>query len=70
MNFSSGRTKEEFLHVIKEWVLPGSIMSDCWKAYDCLSDAGFEHLRVNHSMSFKILTPVTILTPLTVHGQL
>ena len=48
------RSKEELLRVIKEWVLPGTtIMSDCWKAYDCLSNEGFEHLRVNHSVCFK-----------------
>ena len=48
------RMKEELLRVIKEWVLPGfRIMFDCWKAYDCLTDEGFEHLRVNHSMNFK-----------------
>ncbi|GFU43551.1 DDE_Tnp_IS1595 domain-containing protein [Trichonephila clavipes] len=48
------RTKEELLCVIKEWVLPGStIVSDCWKAYKCLSDEGFKHLEVNHSVCFK-----------------
>ncbi|GFV43747.1 DDE_Tnp_IS1595 domain-containing protein [Trichonephila clavipes] len=39
--------------VIKEWVLPGStIVSDCWKAYKCLSDEGFKHLEVNHNVCF------------------
>ncbi|GFS73514.1 mitotic-spindle organizing protein 2A [Trichonephila clavipes] len=48
------RTKEELLCVIKEWVLPEStIVSDCWKAYKCLSDEGFKHLEVNHSVCFK-----------------
>ncbi|GFW00089.1 DDE_Tnp_IS1595 domain-containing protein [Trichonephila clavipes] len=48
------QTKEELLCVIKEWVLPGStIVSDCWKAYKCLSDEGFKHLEVNHSVCFK-----------------
>ena len=23
-----------------------------WKAYDCLKDEGYEHLRVNHSLHF------------------
>ncbi|GFV61744.1 mitotic-spindle organizing protein 2A [Trichonephila clavipes] len=42
------------LSVIKEWVVPGSvIISDCWKAYDCLSHEGYQHLRVNHSLTFK-----------------
>ncbi|GFT30872.1 DDE_Tnp_IS1595 domain-containing protein [Trichonephila clavipes] len=47
------RTKEELLKVIHEWILPGTtIISDCWKAYDCLSDEGYVHLRVNHSLTF------------------
>ncbi|GFT20491.1 DDE_Tnp_IS1595 domain-containing protein [Trichonephila clavipes] len=47
------RTKEELLKVIHEWILPGTtIISDCWKAYDCLSDEGYVHLRVNHSLNF------------------
>ncbi|GFT23073.1 uncharacterized protein TNCV_1858261 [Trichonephila clavipes] len=37
-----------------EWVVPGSvIISDCWKAYNCLSHEGYQHLRVNHSLTFK-----------------
>ncbi|GFU23570.1 putative transposase-like protein [Trichonephila clavipes] len=45
------RTKEELLSVIK---VPGSvIISDCWKAYDCLSHEGYQHLRVNNSLTFK-----------------
>ncbi|GFT71115.1 mitotic-spindle organizing protein 2A [Trichonephila clavipes] len=48
------RTKEEHLSVTKEWVIPGSIIiSDCWKAYNCLSHEGYQHLRVNHSLTFK-----------------
>ncbi|GFY02371.1 putative isxo2-like transposase domain protein [Trichonephila clavipes] len=48
------RTKEELLSVIKEWLVPGSvIISDCWKAYNCLSHEGYQHLRVNHSLTFK-----------------
>ncbi|GBL91060.1 hypothetical protein AVEN_184440-1 [Araneus ventricosus] len=27
-------------------------MSDCWSSYQCLSDEGFVHLAVNHSMHF------------------
>lgn len=30
------RAKVELLSVIKEWILPE--MSDCWRAYNCLSD--------------------------------
>ncbi|GFX74030.1 DDE_Tnp_IS1595 domain-containing protein [Trichonephila clavipes] len=47
------RTKVELLKVIHEWILPGTtIISDCWKSYDCLSDEGYVHLRVNHSLTF------------------
>ena len=28
------------------------MMSDKWKAYDCLQDEGYEHLTVNHSLNF------------------
>ena len=34
-------------------VLPGTtVISDCWKAYDCLSEEGYHHLSVNHSLNF------------------
>lgn len=47
------RSKECLLTVIKECILPGtSIISDCWKAYDCLEDEGFKHERVNHSLTY------------------
>ncbi|XP_037792841.1 uncharacterized protein LOC119588212 [Penaeus monodon] len=29
-----------------------SIMSDCWKDYDCLEDEGFKHHRVEHRLNF------------------
>ncbi|RLU25123.1 hypothetical protein DMN91_003215 [Ooceraea biroi] len=41
------------LSVIKTNVLPGTtIMSDCWKAYNCLDTEGFQHLTVNHNYNF------------------
>jgi len=41
------------LGVIKKWIRPGTtIISDCWKAYDCLSSEGFIHQTVNHSQNF------------------
>jgi len=41
------------LEVIKKWILPGTtIISDCWKAYDCLGNEGYTHLNVNHSVNF------------------
>ncbi|GFX32412.1 mitotic-spindle organizing protein 2A [Trichonephila clavipes] len=52
------RTKECLLAVIKEWVLPGTTnISDCWASYNCLKDEGFQHLKVNHSLTF--VCPVT-----------
>ncbi|MEW8542877.1 MAG: transposase [Candidatus Thiodiazotropha sp.] len=39
--------------IIKENIEPGSIIiSDCWKAYNSLSEEGFQHLMVNHSVNF------------------
>jgi len=29
-----------------------TIVSDCWRAYDCLDDSGYQHLKVNHSINF------------------
>lgn len=47
------RDKETLLPIIKNWILPGTtIMSDCWKAYDCLTDEGYMHQKVNHSIEF------------------
>lgn len=47
------RTRETLLNIIKKWILPGTtIMSDMWRAYDCLNHEGFTHLTVNHSMNF------------------
>jgi len=41
------------LDVIKQWIRPGTtVVSDCWKAYDCLSSEGFVHESVNHSKNF------------------
>lgn len=47
------RDSDTLLSVIQERVEPGTtIISDCWKAYSCLSDHGFHHLTVNHSINF------------------
>ncbi|KAF8768428.1 hypothetical protein HNY73_021251 [Argiope bruennichi] len=54
MKYGRGRTSEELVSVLKEWVLPGTeVISDCWKAYDCLKDEGFTHLQVQHNLHFK-----------------
>lgn len=47
------RSKDTLLNVIQDYILPGTtIISDCWKAYDCLQDEGYTHLKVNHSLNF------------------
>lgn len=47
------RTEKTLLACIKEWILPGTtILSDCWKSYNCLGNEGFQHLTVNHSYNF------------------
>lgn len=47
------RDRATLLPIIEEWILPGStIHSDFWKAYDCLDDEGYNHLKVNHSLEF------------------
>ena len=34
-------------------MLPGTcVMSDMWKAYDCLKDEGYTHLTVNQNLNF------------------
>jgi len=44
------RGSDVLLDIIKTWIKPGTtIISDCWKAYDCLSKEGFVHASVNHS---------------------
>lgn len=48
------RSRNTLLSVIKDYIKPGTtIISDCWKAYDCLEDEGFKHLTVNHTYTFK-----------------
>ncbi|GFW53335.1 putative transposase-like protein [Trichonephila clavipes] len=52
------QTKECLLAVIKEWVLPGTrTISDCCASYNCLEHESFQHLKVNHSLTF--VYPVT-----------
>ena len=47
------RSMEYLLDVIKEWIRPGTtVISDCWKAYDCLSHESFVHQQINHSVNF------------------
>lgn len=47
------RDTATLLTIIREKIEPGTtIISDCWKAYDCLSNSEFKHLSVNHSLNF------------------
>ena len=47
------RDKDTFIPIIRAQILPGTcVMSDMWKAYDCLQDEGYNHLTVNHSLNF------------------
>ncbi|GFX04829.1 putative transposase-like protein [Trichonephila clavipes] len=63
------RTKECLLAVIKEWVLPGTtIISDFWASYSCLENEGFQHLKINHSLTF--VCPVTDAHTKSIEGLL
>ena len=47
------RDSDTLLRIIQEKIHPGTkIISDCWRAYNCLSERGYEHLTVNHSINF------------------
>ena len=47
------RTAATLLPIIHKYILPGTkIMSDCWKSYDRLSEEGYIHGTVNHSVEF------------------
>ena len=47
------RDKDTLIPIIRAQILPGTcVMSDMWKAYDCLQDEGYNHLTVNHSLNF------------------
>ena len=47
------RDRPTLLKIIKEKINPHTtVISDCWKAYDCLTSEGFRHLKVNHSLNF------------------
>ncbi|GFV62600.1 DDE_Tnp_IS1595 domain-containing protein [Trichonephila clavipes] len=48
------RSKYTLLALIKSNIREGTtIISDCWKSYNCLEDECFFHLSVNHKMYFK-----------------
>lgn len=48
------RTKEILLSVIREYIRPGStIVSDCWRTFNCLNDEEFENLHDDQNYKFK-----------------
>ena len=48
------RSAKTLIPIIGEFIAPGTeIVSDEWKAYNCLDKHYFEHLKVNHSVTFK-----------------
>lgn len=45
--------KETLLPIIKEHILSGTtIVSKCWKAYNCHQSEGFQYLTLDHSINF------------------
>ncbi|GFU32318.1 putative transposase-like protein [Trichonephila clavipes] len=47
------RTAETLLGLIESWIEPGTtVISDCWKSYERLSERGYHHLTVNHLLEF------------------
>ena len=52
------RDRKTLFEMIQRHILPGTtIMSDCWKGYNGLEDAGYVHQTVNHSVNF--VDPIT-----------
>ncbi|GFX93294.1 putative transposase-like protein [Trichonephila clavipes] len=46
-------TTETLLSHIESWIEPGTtVISDCWKSYERLSEGGYHHLTINHSLEF------------------
>ncbi|KAK5640057.1 hypothetical protein RI129_010868 [Pyrocoelia pectoralis] len=47
------RSAATFLQVVRGRIMPGTtIISDCWRAYDCLNDEGFRQFTVDHRLTF------------------
>ena len=48
------RSEATLLPIILKYIARGSIIySDCWAAYNKLTEYGYKHLTVNHSVNFK-----------------
>lgn len=55
------------LLAFKERTSFGSIISDCWKVYNCLYQEGYEHITVNHS--YRLVDPDTLAHANTIEHQ-
>jgi hypothetical protein len=48
------RSSAYLIPIIKHFIAPGTtIISDCWKAYDCLESEGFIYLKVSFEVVIK-----------------
>ena len=51
--FTIFRSRDTLIPIIKNWIADGTtIISDYWRAYDCLPGHGYEHFKVKHSINF------------------
>jgi hypothetical protein len=47
------RTAETLISTLKQWIYPGTaLISDCWASYSTVSEKGYHHKTVNHSITF------------------
>jgi transposase len=47
------RNAEVLITFFLQHILPGStVITDMWRGYNCVSQFGYEHLKVNHSINF------------------
>nr|XP_022905831.1 uncharacterized protein LOC111417704 [Onthophagus taurus] len=54
MEIVEERTPDTLVPIIQKWILPGTIIiSNYWKAHNCLERNGYVDLKVNHSITFK-----------------
>lgn len=49
----TNRSEETLFPIIKEYILPGTtVVSNCWKTYDCHQSEEYQHLTVNNLYNF------------------
>ncbi|KII73232.1 hypothetical protein RF11_09820 [Thelohanellus kitauei] len=47
------RKPETLIPLICDYIYPGStVISDCWRYYECLTENDFKHMSENHSLNF------------------